>query len=180
MPKEPRAHAPSWSSRENRVALSLVAFCVIALWLTVMAGLVRGYSDTTPGVPNVASTNDTTSTTSEFSGGGAFAEEPAPPPPAVTTTSTGPVLKSAAKYPTDELLHRLAFCETGGTMDPATNTGNGYFGAFQFSPTTWASVGGAGMPHDHSYETQRDFARRLILTVGWSQFPECSYRIGAR
>lgn len=83
-------------------------------------------------------------------------------------------------YPSDELLDRLAYCETGGTMDPATNTGNGFYGAFQFTIGTWWSVGGEGYPSDHPYEVQRDLARTLILQAGWSQFPTCSIRIGVR
>ena len=35
-------------------------------------------------------------------------------------------------------------CETGGTLDPATETGNGFVGAFQFLPSTWYAAGGQG------------------------------------
>lgn len=98
-----------------------------------------------------------------------------------TTTSAPPVrrTKSGARYPTDELLHRLAMCETGGKMDNP-NTGNGYFGYFQFDAGTWWSVGGEGYPHQHPYEVQRDLARTLILQAGWGRFPACSRVIGAR
>ena len=65
-------------------------------------------------------------------------------------------------------------------MDAATNTGNGFYGAYQFMASTWRSVGGVGFPHEHPYVVQRDMARRLILRSGWSQFPLCSRRIGAR
>lgn len=127
-----------------------------------------------------------TSTDRLPSGFGAFIatlHDRTPPTFVPTTTTTAPRAKRQAHgavFPTDELLHRLAMCETGGTMDPATNTGNGFYGAFQFTPSTWQSIGGPGMPHHHSYETQRDFARALILRSGWSQFPECSRRIGVR
>lgn len=108
---------------------------------------------------------------------------------APVTSTTVPTRKSApqpqrsvsgAVYPTDDLLDRLAYCETGGTMDPTTNTGNGYFGAFQFDIGTWWSVGGEGYPHEHPYVVQRELARTLILQAGWSRFPSCSRTIGAR
>lgn len=102
-----------------------------------------------------------------------------------TTTTTAPKRKSSPKltksgtvYPTDEWLDRLARCESG--MDPTTNTGNGYFGAFQFDVPTWWSVGGEGYPHEHPYEVQRELARTLILQAGWGRFPSCSRTIGAR
>lgn len=115
-----------------------------------------------------------------------------PPGTATTTTAPTPVAKRAvvapapvasgtAPYPSDELLHRLAMCETGGTMNPAIHNPTGkYRGAFQFSLETFASVGGVGDPHTYSYETQREFARALILRSGWGQFPYCSRAIGAR
>lgn len=88
-------------------------------------------------------------------------------------------VKAVAVYPTDALLHALAMCETGGRMDNP-NTGNGYFGFFQFSLATWRSVGGARYPHEHSYAEQASRARALILRSGWGQFPRCSRTIGAR
>lgn len=104
--------------------------------------------------------------------------------PTTTTTvlrrKTARVTASGAVYPSDDLLDRLAYCETGGTMDPATNTGNGFYGAFQFMVETWWSVGGEGYPHEHPYEVQRELARTLILQDGWHHFPACSRRIGAR
>ena len=41
-------------------------------------------------------------------------------------------------------LEAIAACESGG--NPATNTGNGFYGKYQFTQTTWASVGGSGNP----------------------------------
>lgn len=103
---------------------------------------------------------------------------------APTTTSTAPrrrLTKSGATYPTDELLYRLAMCETGGTMNQRAVSRSGrYLSYFQWSIGTWWSVGGEGDPRDHPYEVQRELARTLILQAGWSQFPHCSRVIGAR
>ena len=46
----------------------------------------------------------------------------------------------------------VAQCESGGNW--AINTGNGYYGGLQFSPSTWAANGGTGMPHENSREEQ--------------------------
>lgn len=76
------------------------------------------------------------------------------------------------------ILDALARCESGG--DPNKNTGNGYYGAFQFLPATWRSLGYSGLPTDHSYETQREAAGRLIARSGWGQFPGCARKLGMR
>ena len=46
----------------------------------------------------------------------------------------------------------IAACESGGNW--AINTGNGYYGGLQFSPGTWSSNGGSGMPHQASRSEQ--------------------------
>lgn len=84
-------------------------------------------------------------------------------------------------FPTDELLYRLAMCETGGTMNQriVSNTRPPYFSFFQWALSTWRSVGGVGDPRDASYETQLPLVRKLILRSGWrGQFPRCSRAIG--
>jgi pyruvate/2-oxoglutarate dehydrogenase complex dihydrolipoamide acyltransferase (E2) component len=78
-----------------------------------------------------------------------------------------------------DVWHDLAMCETGGKMDNP-NTGNGYYGYFQFSLGTWQSVGGTGYPHEHSYGTQKAFAQKLQARSGWGQWPACSAKLGLR
>lgn len=87
--------------------------------------------------------------------------------------------KAAAPAPSGDVWHRLAMCETGGKMDNP-NTGNGYYGYFQFSLGTWQSVGGSGYPHEHSYGTQLAFAQKLQARSGWGQWPACSAKLGLR
>ena len=70
----------------------------------------------------------------------------------------------------------LAQCESGG--NPAINTGNGFYGAFQFSPQTWRSLGGTGLPHENSYETQLALAQQLQARSGWGQWPHCAATLG--
>lgn len=82
--------------------------------------------------------------------------------------------------PSDDVWYRLFGCETGYTYNAAINTGNGYYGAFQFSAAIWRSVGGTGLPHEHSYEHQKSFAIRLYERSGWKPWPACSRKLGLR
>ena len=78
-----------------------------------------------------------------------------------------------------DVWHRLAMCETGGKMNNP-NTGNGYYGFFQFDLSTWRSVGGPGYPHEHPYEVQRAYAQELQRRSGWGRWPKCSQVLGLR
>ena len=62
-------------------------------------------------------------------------------------------------------------CESG--MNPAAATGNGFYGAFQFLPATWAAAGGTGMPNQHSWHYQAVIAVRWMHVAGASQWPVC-------
>lgn len=67
---------------------------------------------------------------------------------------------------------RLAMCESGG--DPATNTGNGFYGAFQFVLSSWHSAGGTGYPNEHSYAEQKAVALYWAsVTNPYQQWPVC-------
>lgn len=89
---------------------------------------------------------------------------------------TAPLPARPGPAATTDIWARLAACESGG--NPATNTGNGYYGAFQFSLPTWRSVGGIGYPHDQPYEVQLAAAQRLQARSGWGQWPTCARRLG--
>ena len=49
-------------------------------------------------------------------------------------------------------LEAIAACESGG--NPGTNTGNGFYGKYQFTLSTWQSVGGSGNPASASEAEQ--------------------------
>jgi len=70
----------------------------------------------------------------------------------------------------------LAQCESGG--NPATNTGNGYYGLYQFSLATWQTVGGSGLPSDASAAEQTQRAQILQARAGWGQWPACAASLG--
>ncbi len=83
--------------------------------------------------------------------------------------------KKAPTEPGDSVWDRMAQCESGGNWH--INTGNGYYGGLQFSAATWHSVGGPGLPHQHSREVQIKYAKILQARSGWGQWG-CSSKIG--
>ena len=70
----------------------------------------------------------------------------------------------------------IAQCESGGNW--AINTGNGYYGGLQFSPATWKSNGGSGMPHQASREEQIRVAENTLRTQGIGAWPTCGAKAG--
>lgn len=70
----------------------------------------------------------------------------------------------------------LAQCESGN--DYGSNTGNGYYGAFQFSASTWSSLGYPGLPSNSAPATQNQAAERLQAQSGWGQWPACAAALG--
>ncbi len=70
----------------------------------------------------------------------------------------------------------IAKCESGGNW--AINTGNGYYGGLQFSPATWKSNGGVGMPHQASREEQIRIAENVLRTQGIGAWPSCGKAAG--
>ncbi len=66
---------------------------------------------------------------------------------------------------------RLRFCESGGVY--TTNTGNGFYGAYQFTQSTWESVGGSGDPAAASEAEQDARAAQLYAQSGSTPWPVC-------
>jgi hypothetical protein len=65
----------------------------------------------------------------------------------------------------------LARCESGG--NPRTNTGNGFYGLYQFDLQTWRGVGGKGLPSDASAQEQTYRAWLLYQDRGRKPWPVC-------
>ena len=70
----------------------------------------------------------------------------------------------------------LAQCESGGNW--ATNTGNGFSGGLQFTPSTWAAFGGTGDPTSASREQQIAVAERVLAEQGPGAWPACTAKLG--
>ena len=79
---------------------------------------------------------------------------------------------------TSDSFARLRACESNG--DYAANARNRYFGAYQFSPGTWRSLGYAGLPSEAPPAVQDEAARRLQARSGWGQWPACARKLGLR
>jgi hypothetical protein len=66
--------------------------------------------------------------------------------------------------------------ESGGNY--AENTGNGYYGAYQFALGTWQGLGYSGLPSNASPATQDAAAQRLQAESGWGSWPVSSRECG--
>lgn len=75
---------------------------------------------------------------------------------------------------TDGEWDQVARCESGGNW--AINTGNGYHGGLQFSPSTWSSHGGgeyAPAAYMATKEEQIAVAERVLASQGKGAWPTC-------
>jgi len=91
------------------------------------------------------------------------------------------LLAPAAAAAPDSDWDRLAQCESGGNW--AINTGNGYQGGLQFSPSTWAAYGGtqfAPTANLATREQQIAIAEKPLAGQGWGAWPACTARMGLR
>ncbi len=78
--------------------------------------------------------------------------------------------KSNVKLP--RILRLIAQCESGGNPR-AVSRGGTYRGKFQFSRSTWRSIGGSGDPARASERTQDRLALRLYKRQGTKPWPAC-------
>jgi opacity protein-like surface antigen len=80
-------------------------------------------------------------------------------------------LRDARAPSASPVLEAIAACESGG--DPTTNTGNGFYGKYQFTLETWQAVGGSGNPVQASEAEQDRRAAILYEQAGASPWPVC-------
>ena len=89
------------------------------------------------------------------------------------------VIPGPAKAWDTAVWDRVALCEASGNW--SINTGNGFHGGLQFTPSTWAGFGGA------EYATRADLAtkdeqiaiaRRVLEIQGPGAWPVCSVKAG--
>lgn len=99
-----------------------------------------------------------------------------PPVAQIIAKGTAPVPSSSSL---SNWLLKLRQCESGGNY--ATNTGNGYYGAYQFSLSTWQRLGYSGLPSS-APPAQQDAA--IVANTNRSggglasQNPGCYYSTG--
>ena len=86
----------------------------------------------------------------------------------------GLALAGQANAATDGEWDQVASCESGGNW--AINTGNGYHGGLQFSPSTWSGNGGgeyAPAAYLATKEEQIAVAERVLAGQGKGAWPTC-------
>ena len=76
-----------------------------------------------------------------------------------------------SRFTASPTLQAIAACESGG--NPATDTGNGFYGKYQFTLATWQAVGGTGNPAHASEAEQDRRATMLYESAGASPWPVC-------
>ena len=84
----------------------------------------------------------------------------------------------SASAASDSAWDKLAQCESSGNW--AINTGNGFGGGLQFTPSTWHAFGGEGRAEDASRVEQIVVAERVLAKQGWGAWPACSRKLGLR
>ena len=85
-------------------------------------------------------------------------------------------LASSAGAVTPDTWAKLRMCESSGNY--ATNTGNGYYGAYQFNLATWQGLGYTGLPSSAAPAVQDQAAQQLYAQRGWQPWPACSAKLG--
>jgi hypothetical protein len=90
---------------------------------------------------------------------------------AAAAESSSSVSSSSSGSASGDYWAQVRECESGG--DYSINSGNGYYGAYQFDQSTWQSVGGSGLPSDASPEEQDMRAQMLYDQSGSSPWPNC-------
>lgn len=80
----------------------------------------------------------------------------------------------------DVQINALGQCESH--MTPTTNTGNGFYGAFQFMHSTWQAVAPApynsGYAHEAPLDAQKQAVQNLLSRSSiYTQFPACARKM---
>jgi hypothetical protein len=93
-------------------------------------------------------------------------------PTPTAPTPTAPVASGGA----GGVWLQLRECESGDNYQ--ANTGNGFYGAYQFSEATWQNLGYPGRPDLEPSGMQDQAAVRLQAQAGWGQWPACAAALG--
>ena len=130
-------------------------------------GAVPTTSSSTTTTTTTTTTTPATTTTTTTAAGVAGVPSPGPSAP---PAGPGPVA------PTPAVWAALRQCESGGNY--AEDSGNGYYGAYQFSLNTWEGIGETGLPSDAPPAVQDQAAAKLQALRGWEPWPACSAHLG--
>lgn len=101
---------------------------------------------------------------------------PKPVPAPAPAPAPAPVAVAAPAASSGGVWAELRDCESGG--DYAEDSGNGFYGAYQFSLATWEGLGFSGLPSQAPPAVQDQAAQELQARSGWGQWPGCSAKLG--
>lgn len=93
----------------------------------------------------------------------------------------GPGGGSAPSVEKNATWDKLAHCESTGNWQ--ADTGNGFKGGLQFTPSTWKRFGGtehAPSADQASREQQIEVAKKVQEEQGWKAWPACTKKMGWR
>lgn len=113
---------------------------------------------------------------------GIVAAAASPPPPVLAAPAQPPQQAGTGPWgavpapPTPAAFAALRQCESGDNYQD--DTGNGYYGAYQFSLGTWQGLGYSGLPSQAPPAVQDQAARQLQAADGWGQWPACAAQLG--
>lgn len=93
-----------------------------------------------------------------------------------TTSPTSTTAPSGSASPSASVWLELRNCESGDNYQ--ANTGNGFYGAYQFTQSTWTALGYPGRPDQAPPAMQNQAAVKLQAQSGWGQWPACSAALG--
>ncbi|MGP5240655.1 transglycosylase family protein [Corynebacterium flavescens] len=88
---------------------------------------------------------------------------------------------SAPSVANGSVWDQLVQCEATGNWN--INTGNGFSGGLQFTPSTWAAFGGTAYAPDAwqaTREQQIAVAEKVQASQGWGAWPACTSKMGLR
>lgn len=94
-------------------------------------------------------------------------------PTRVTVSASGRWVSAPA---TPEAWQALRYCEAGGIY--SRNSGNGYYGAYQFNISTWNNYMGYARADLAPPAVQDSKAQETYNRRGWTPWPSCSKRLG--
>ncbi|MBI9000004.1 transglycosylase family protein [Corynebacterium sp. CCM 8864] len=101
--------------------------------------------------------------------------------PAVPATIARGTRPAAPAVANGSIWDAIAQCESTGNW--SINTGNGFSGGLQFTPSTWLAFGGgqyAPMAWQATREQQIAVAEKVRAGQGWGAWPACTSKLGLR
>lgn len=94
----------------------------------------------------------------------------------VSKVTTVAAQAAAVVIPSNDVWGSLRLCEAGGSY--TRNSGNGYYGAYQYSLSSWGNYMGYARPDLAPPTVQDAKARETQSARGWSPWPSCARQLG--